>query len=196
MNDLRTYALSVRNAFILYLLIHSYMFNWLQQLFHREQTSKKEKIISSLLFFAYIFTLGYRGNVMGEEEQLFYQSLMKPDFTPPEWVFPFVWTALFVLIGLAGYYVWNFYISDRLRKWFAGLYAINGLLIYLWPHAFFTLQSLHGALYAIIGLIIVVELMILIAFKTNHKAAYMLIPYLLWLLFATYLNISFLALNT
>jgi len=171
------------------------MFDWLRHLFHREQTSKKEKLISGLIFFTYIFLMGFRGNMMQGDEWTFYESLLKPGFTPPGWVFPFVWTTIFVLIGLAGYHTWNFYKSNQLRKIFAGLYAINGILVYLWPYVFFTQQSISGALYVIIGLIIVIELMILTAFKNNHKAAYMLIPYLLWVLFATYLNTTFLILN-
>jgi len=171
------------------------MFNWLQNLFHREQTSKKEKMISGFIAFVYIFALGYRGNIMDEQGKAFYDALMKPAATPPDWLFPFVWTALFVLIGLAGYYVWNFYENDRARKWFAGLYFVNGLLIFLWPYSFFTLHSVASALYVIIALIIVIESMILLAFKTNHKAAYLLAPYLLWVLFATYMNINILVLN-
>ena len=171
------------------------MFDWLKKFFHKEQTSKKEKLISAFLFFVYIFLVGFRGNIMRGEERTFYETLMKPEVIPPDWLFPFIWTILFVLIGFAGYYVWNFYKSDRLRKIFAGLYAVNGLLIYLWPYMFFTQQSISGALYVIIGLIIVIELMILVAFKTNHKSAYMLIPYLLWILFVIYLNANFLILN-
>lgn len=172
------------------------MFDWLKKLFQREQTSKKEKIISSLIFFFYIFFFGYRGNVMEGAQKTFYDSLIKPSITPPEWVFPFVWTALFILIGLSAYYVWNFYKSDHYRKLFILLYAVNGLLVFLWPYVFFTKQAIITALYIIVALIIVIELMILAAFKTNHKAAYLLVPYLIWVLFATYLNTSFIALNS
>ncbi len=171
------------------------MLTWLKNLLNREQTSKKEKLFSGLIAFAFIFFVGFRGNIMDEKGSAFYDTLIKPNITPPEWIVPFVWTTLFVLIGLAGYHVWNFYENDRMRKIFTGLYFVNGLLIYLWPYLLFTQQSIGGALYAIIGMIIVAELMILSAFKANHKAAYLLMPYLLWILFATYLNISFLVLN-
>ncbi len=132
---------------------------------------------------------------MDGKERVFYETLMKPSAILPEWLTPFIWTSVFVLIGLSAYHVWNFYKSDHLRKIFVGLYVINGLLIYLWPHMFFAQQSISGALYVIIGLIIVIELMVLTAFKANHKAAYMLIPYLLWVLYMTYLNANFLILN-
>jgi tryptophan-rich sensory protein len=133
---------------------------------------------------------------MGPKEWAFYQSLAKPAVNPPSWVFPVVWTILFVLIGLAGYYVWNFFKSDRYRKIFSLLYVINGFLIYFWPYVFFTMQNITGALYVIVAMIILIEVMILVAFKTNHKAAYMLMPYLLWVLFATYLNTTLIVLNS
>lgn len=171
------------------------MFERLKDFFHREQTSKREKLISALLFFGFIFLVGFRGNIMDGESMTFYNSLIKPTATPPNWIFPFIWSALFVLIGMAGYYVWNFYQSDKLRKLFIALYVVNGIFIYLWPQFFYIKESLSGSLYIIVGLIIIAELMILAAFKENHKAAYMLIPYLLWLLFATYLNISIITLN-
>ncbi len=172
------------------------MFDWLNKLFHKEQTSKKEKIISSAIFFFYIFALGYKGNSMGTTEWEFYKSLAKPNMVPPEWLFLFIWAVLFVLIGLSAFYIWNHYKSNYYRKLFVVLYAINGILVYLWPQIFFVHQSIASALYVIIGLIILVELMILAAFKTNHKAAYMLVPYLLWILYATYLNTSFITLNS
>lgn len=152
-------------------------------------------MVSGLIAFAYIFFLGFVGGRMTPESQAFYDTLVKPEVTPPQWVFPVVWTVLFFLIGLAGYYAWNFYENNKSRKIFALLYLINGILVYLWSYFFFTQQSIINALYVVIGLIILIELMILAAFKTNRKAAYLLFPYLLWVFFATYLNISFLVIN-
>lgn len=172
------------------------MLNWLNKLLHHEQTtSKNEKLLTAFLFFIYIFFLGYKGNKLDGAGQAFYENLIKPSATPPEWFFPIIWSLLFILIGMAGYYVWNFYGSDRYRKIFAGLYAVNGLLVFSWSHLFFARQSLSGALYVIIGLIIVIELMILTAFKTNHKAGYLLFPYLAWILFITYINTALITLN-
>ncbi len=160
-----------------------------------QETSKKEKTVSAIVFFLYIFILGYAGSGMDVMEGSFYSSLVKPGATPPSWVFPIVWTVLFILIGLAGYHVWNHYKDEKYRKIFVALYAINGILVFLWPYLFFTQELITTTLYVIVALIIVIELMILAAFKVNHKAAYMLIPYLIWVLFATYLNASFIMLN-
>jgi translocator protein len=171
------------------------MFNWLKQLFHKEQTSKKEKMISGLISFIYIFALGFAGGGMDDRTKAFYNTLMKPNLNPPNWVFPIVWTILFALIGLTGYYIWNFYKSDLYRKIFAALYAVNGIFVYLWSYVFFEKQNISGALYVIVAMIILIELMILTALKTNHRASYLLIPYFLWVLFATYLNTTLITLN-
>jgi translocator protein len=172
------------------------MFDWLKKLFQMEQTSKKEKIISALIFFVYIFAIGFAGGGMNDRTKAFYDALIKPNLTPPGWVFPIVWTILFALIGLSGYYVWNFYKSDKFRKIFSALYLINGLFVFSWSYVFFNMQDVTGALYIIVGMIILIEIMILVAFRTNHKAAYMLIPYFLWVLFATYLNTTLITLNS
>ena len=168
------------------------MFNFLRNLFKLKKTSKKEKIISAILSFGFVFLMGYAGS---SKPDAWYEALKKPDVVPPDYVFPIVWTILFILLGLSMYRVWNYYESDFKRKLFAVLYAINGVLIYYWSYLFFGLHNISGALYTVIVMIILAELMIITAFHNNKKAAYMLIPYLAWILFATYLNATIIILN-
>lgn len=169
--------------------------NWIKSLLHHEQTTKKEKMVSGILFFGYIFILGYAGNQWNPTTRAFYDSLVKPEITPPNWTFSVVWLILFTCIALSGYYAWNHYEDEQKRKLFTLLYGLNGLLAFGWSYTFFGLQMIDKALYVIIGLIIVIELMILTAFKVNQKSAYLLLPYLGWVLFATYLNTAFVILN-
>ena len=171
------------------------MFNWLKDLFHHPKTSTREKWISGVVATVYIFGLGMLGGRMSPSTQAFYEALQKPSLNPPSWVFPIAWTILFSLIAWSGYQGWNYFTTERLRKIFAYLYAVNGLLVYLWSFTFFEKQSILGALYVIVAMVIVIELMILTAFKSNQKAAYALLPYFIWVLFAAYLNISIVALN-
>jgi tryptophan-rich sensory protein len=171
------------------------MFQWLSHLFHRPKTSTREKWVSGLIATVYIFGLGFLGGRMNPSTQAFYDALQKPSLNPPNWVFPVAWTILFTLIAWSGYQAWNHYTTERLRRIFAYLYAVNGLLVYLWSYAFFERQSIQNALFIIVAMVIVIELMILTAFKSNHRAAYALLPYFLWVLFATYLNVSIVALN-
>ncbi|MBN1258670.1 tryptophan-rich sensory protein [Candidatus Peregrinibacteria bacterium] len=167
------------------------MFNWLKKWFHVEQTSKKEKIVSAAIAFIYIFTLGWASPNPGEG----YQTIIKPAAVPPNWVFPVVWTILFILIALSGYLIWNHYATDKGRKAYTLFYLVNGFFVFLWSYFFFGLHNMASALYVCVALIILAELMIITAFYTNKKAAYLLLPYLGWLLFATYLNTAIIALN-
>jgi translocator protein len=168
------------------------MLNFIKNLFKIKKTSKQEKIVSAILAFGYVFLMGYGGSSRPDE---WYKNLIKPDAVPPAYVFPIVWTILFVLLGYSMYQVWNYYESDIRRKLFIALYVINGVFIYLWSHLFFGQHNINGAFFTIIGIIIVAELMIITAFHSNKRAAYVLIPYLVWILFATYLNATIIVLN-
>ncbi len=167
------------------------MFDWLKKWFHVEQTSKKEKIISAIVAFVYIFAMGLSSPM----PTAWYATIKKPAAVPPNWVFPVAWTILFILIALSGYLVWNHYETDIRRKFYTFLYMINGFLVFLWSYFFFGMNNPTNSLFTCIGLLIVAELMIITAFYTNKRAAYMLLPYLGWLLFATYLNTAIIALN-
>ncbi len=171
------------------------MFNWLTHLFHRPKTSPKEKWISGFVAFALIFGFGFAGGRMGPATWIFYDALQTPALTPPGWVFPIVWTVLFTLIAISGYVAWNLYSSMILRKFYALLYALNAILVFLWFLMFFERQSIQWALLVLVGLLIVTEAMMLVGFKNNTKSSYLLLPYFVWILFTAYLNVSIVALN-
>jgi len=157
------------------------------------KTSQKEKVISALVLFGYVAGIGAVSPT--QTDTTYYISLIKPNIIPPGWVFGVVWSVLYVLIALAGYYAWNYYENKVARKQFIKLYAVNGLLMYLWNYAFFVTQSPINALFIMIGMLIVIELMIITGFKANSKTGYLLVPYLAWVLFATYLTGEIVALN-
>ena len=122
------------------------------------------------------------GNTSGE----WYDSI-KPSITPPGWVFPIVWNILFFLIALSLYFAWN---SAKIKekKKIALVFGINFLLNILWSFLYFFLKNPSLAFIDIIILEISIVTMILTAYKTSKKAAYLLIPYLLWVGFASVLN--------
>ncbi|MFH0820319.1 MAG: TspO/MBR family protein [Candidatus Peregrinibacteria bacterium] len=169
------------------------MLEKLKAFFLHEQTSKQEKLVSAVLAFGYVIGMGTRGQQAMQSE--WYSALMKPAVQPPNWIFMVAWTLLFILIGLAAYYAWNFYKFDIGRKLFAGLYVLNGLLMAAWTDQFFVNHNLGKGLVILVGLIVVIEALIIVGFYTNKKSSYLLMPYLLWILFATYLNASYLTLN-
>ena len=101
----------------------------------------------------------------------------------PSYVFPIVWSILYILMGMASYLVKD-------DKKLINIYKVNLLVNYLWPIIFFLLNLKFLALLELIFLIVIVIYMISKFYKKNKTAAYLLIPYILWLFVAFFLNIS------
>lgn len=122
-----------------------------------------------------------------------FDLLNKPPLTPPGFIFAIVWPILYILMGISSYLVYeeNAYQSSCCLK----IYAINLFVNFLWSPLFFGLGLRLFSLIWIILLDIVVIYMILCFYKVNKKAAYYQIPYLVWIIFATYLNLFFYLLN-
>ena len=122
-----------------------------------------------------------------------FNSLNKPFLTPPGFIFPIVWTILYILMGYSSYLVYesnDFHSSCCLK-----IYLINLFVNFLWSPLFFGLNLRLFSLIWIIVLDFVVIYMILCFYKILKKAGILQIPYLIWCLFATYLNLMFYLLN-
>lgn len=124
-----------------------------------------------------------------------YATLHKPLLSPPNWVFGPVWTALYLLMGIALYLVWRRGLKTKgVKKAFA-VFGLQLVLNSLWSVVFFGLHNPFLALY-IIGAMWVLIVATIIAFRSvSPTAAYLLVPYLAWVTFASYLNYSIWALN-
>lgn len=122
-----------------------------------------------------------------------YQTIDKPFFTPPSWVFGPAWTTLYLLMGIALFLIWKSdHPSKKTALWVFGIQLVlNGI----WSPAFFGLES------PILGLVVIVPLWILIVvcikvfFPIHKTASYLMVPYLLWVSFATALNAGIWYLN-
>ncbi len=125
---------------------------------------------------------------------LWYNALNKPFLTPDGWVFAVVWPILYFLLGVALYLI----IVDKTRYSKAksyGLFAVHMALNALWTYFFFGLNLIGGGLIVLV-LLISFTIWMMRAFSQISRAAYYLVwPYLIWLLFALYLNGSVLFLN-
>jgi len=121
-----------------------------------------------------------------------YQELNKPFLSPPGYVFPIVWTVLYTLMGVSLYLV-SEESGDKKKSYI--IYIVQLILNSLWTLFYFGLDMKLFAFFILIGLIISVILMILEFRKLNKTAAYLQIPYLIWLIFAGYLNLSTYLLN-
>ncbi|TDK35403.1 tryptophan-rich sensory protein [Rhizobium deserti] len=126
-------------------------------------------------------------NIPGE----WYQSLQKPFFNPPNWLFGPAWTTLYILIGIAGARTWlDGRYSIRMKIWFVQM-GLN----FLWSPAFFGLQSPLLGLVVILPLLIAILAFIRMSWPVDRIAAWLFVPYALWVAFATLLNLSIVVLN-
>ena len=123
----------------------------------------------------------------------FYQEVQLPPLSPPRWMFPVVWTFLYLLMGLSSYLVWN---SESLARHQAlTLYGVQLGVNFLWPIFFFCLHWIFFSFLWLAFLWILVAFLIRAFLKVNKLAAYLQIPYLIWLTFAGYLNLGVFFLN-
>ncbi len=123
-----------------------------------------------------------------------YAALNKPLWNPPSWIFGPVWTLLYILIGLAGYFVWTRgRREDRLAVF--SVYGAQLLLNALWTPLFFGLHQIGGALADLVLMWFMILLNIGLFSRQRRLAAWLLIPYFLWVSFAGALNAAIMAIN-
>ena len=121
-----------------------------------------------------------------------YRDMVKPPLSPPSYIFPIVWTILYILMGI------SYFIATKDKendKDLNQIYLLQLFVNLFWPIIFFVLKMYFTAFLWIILLIILVIVMIKELLKNNKISGCLQIPYLIWLLFATYLNIGIFFLN-
>jgi tryptophan-rich sensory protein len=123
-----------------------------------------------------------------------YATLNQPTLTPPNWVFGPVWTLLYALMGVSLALVWRER-ESRDAKAGVGLFALQLALNFAWSLVFFGGQNPLGGLFVIVPLLVAIVLTIAVFARVDRRAALLLVPYLLWVSFATYLNYSIWSLN-
>lgn len=118
-----------------------------------------------------------------------YRTLEQPPLSPPSWVFGPVWTILFLLMGISLYLIWDNKKPHHKQKMeIITIFCIQLVLNFYWSVLFFGLKNVGAAFINIIILWISILATIIVFSLISKKAAYLLIPYLLWVSFATYLN--------
>lgn len=124
-----------------------------------------------------------------------YPMLVKPAFTPPNWVFPVVWTILYLMMGSSLYLVWKKgFIKPRLKRAFS-IFGIQLALNVGWSVAFFGLRSPLLGLYAIAALWAAILITMRRFFCISRLASRLLVPYFIWVTFAAVLNFFIWKLN-
>lgn len=124
-----------------------------------------------------------------------YESLLKPSWQPPDWLFPPAWTTIFALSAIAGVLAWRDAPDGRARESILVLFSFNAFLNVLWSALFFRLHRPDWALYEVGFLWASILVLIVVLMRWSRTASLLLIPYLAWVSFATLLNDKVVRLN-
>ena len=153
--------------------------------------SSAENVIAAVLFAGTTFAAAAIGAVATASGQDWYDRLDKPSYTPPDATFGIVWTILYVLIAVAGWLTWR--ATDDPRPTVA--WAVQMALNLVWTSVFFGLEAPWPGVVVIVALIAAIVITIVLARGVAPVGALLLVPYLLWVCFATALNVGVAVLN-
>lgn len=155
----------------------------------------KAKTKSLILNLAIPLAVGGLSALLTRNNMIMFDYVRKPPLSPPAWLFPVVWTVLYILMGLAAYFVRN---SNRPKKEVNTallFYGIQLFFNFFWSIFFFNMEKY---LFSFIWLLAMLILIIVTTFKffdIDRKAGWLMLPYILWVTFAAYLNFGIYMLN-
>ena len=124
-----------------------------------------------------------------------FAALRQPPLSPPGWVFPVVWTALYAMMGTASYKVYSSDVHDIRRRRALRVYLSQLAVNFLWSIVFFALGAHFAAFWLIVLLWLLIVVCMLMFYHISQKAGRLMIPYALWVSFAAYLNLGVYLLN-
>ena len=153
----------------------------------------KNKFLTFMSFLLVTFGASVIGSLATiNYKEPWYSLLNKPVFNPPDWVFGPVWTTLYLMMTLA---IWLFWHSKNRDKNTVYVYLIHLVFNTTWSVVFFVLHNMVLALFVLILLIGLIINLILRFKRVNVVSFYLMIPYLLWCIFALFLNINLIIIN-
>lgn len=138
---------------------------------------------------------GIAGFVTRPEIGGWYQTIQKPMWQPPNWLFGPVWTTLYLMMGIAFFLVWKADVSKEAKKQALTLWGLQLLFNFLWSFIFFNRHQIGLALADIIVLWLFILLTIFSFARISQAAAWLLVPYISWVSFAGLLNLAIYTLN-
>lgn len=143
--------------------------------------------------------VGFVSTTLTGKAMMNFGLLKQPPFTPPVWVFPAVWSVLYILMGVASCLIYSVeaktLAEKNLRKTEFTIYFLQLIFNLCWPIFFFRLELRFFAFGWVVALWLMVFALVYMAFKNRKSAAWCLLPYLLWCTFAVYLNLMIAILN-
>lgn len=159
------------------------------------EKQNKKKIFKLILSIVLTLLIGFIGSLITNKSlDTWYNTIKKPSFNPPNWLFAPVWTILFIMIGLSFYFVWERGFGNKVKT-LLFVFLLQLVLNLLWSYSFFELTNPLLAFIVIIILWIAILINIIIFYKVSKIAGFLLIPYILWVSFASILNLAIVILN-
>ncbi len=151
--------------------------------------------IALIVFVVICLLVGAMGGVItASSVDTWYQTLQKPVFNPPDWLFAPVWSTLYLMMAVAGWRVWKRVGLTAGRRAFL-VYGLQLVLNLVWSYLFFGIQRIDLALIEIVILLTVIIINMVMFWRIDRLAGILFIPYVLWVFFAQLLNFSLLMLN-
>ena len=124
-----------------------------------------------------------------------FETLIKPPLSPPGWLFPIVWTVLYILMGISSYIIYQSDGNEIIKRSALSAYALQLFLNFFWSIIFFNMKNYLFAFIWLILLILTIVATMLRFKRISDTAFYLLVPYLIWCIFALYLNFGIYILN-
>jgi tryptophan-rich sensory protein len=133
--------------------------------------------------------------VSNTDNYQWFETLLKPTWNPPAYLFGPVWSILYLLMGIAFWFVWKADIPFVQKRKAIAIFAVQLIFNFCWSLLFFKFHSPFYALIDIIIMIITITLTMFNFSSINRKAVYLLVPYILWVSFAALLNFTIWIMN-
>lgn len=157
---------------------------------------RKKDFIGAAVFVVVCEAAGIIGAIFTTPNiKTWFANINKPEIAPPNWLFAPVWTVLFALMGIAAWLVWKKVNSSGKAQEALTIFFIQLFLNVMWSIIFFGNQNIGGALSEIVVLWLAIFLTIFKFKSISKTAAYLMLPYILWVSFAGYLNFLLYKLN-
>ena len=153
------------------------------------------KVKNLLISIAISLGTGLLAAALTRESMTMYMQFVKPPLSPPAWLFPVVWTILYILMGISSYIIYESQASADEKEKALSIYIFQLFFNFLWSIVFFNFRSYLLAFVIIIVLWLLIIAMIVSFNKISKLASRLQIPYLLWVTFAAYLNLAIYLLN-
>ncbi len=153
-----------------------------------------KKLLPVAISVAIALGVGGLSALLTKQSMPIYSSINRPVLSPPPWVFPIVWTVLFVMMGIAAALVW----CSNGRKFDTALlfYTVQLAVNFFWTIIFFNFQAYFAAFIWLLFLILLIIITAVLFYRQTKPAGWLFLPYFAWVCFAGYLNFGVWILNT